>query len=180
MTSAVGPAIKHFPQQHRASMAPLRRHYREDIAQMREQTSCCRRCQPACITALLVFARAKVHPLIMLINRGRVFRSNFGRAVAGNVQQARVRMRDQQAALFNAIAEDHCVQSHDHSPKYCTLSAEDELRWYQPACAGVVATALTNCRLSAGCLTYRKSAGPNEMHSHVVGLLRDLPCTTHS
>jgi len=51
----------------------------------------------------------------MFINLGRVFRSNFGRAVAGNVEQARIRMRDQQAALFNAIAEDHCVQSHDDS-----------------------------------------------------------------
>ena len=32
-----------------------------------------------------------------------------------SANQARIRMRDQQAALFNAIAEDHCVQSHDDS-----------------------------------------------------------------
>src|ERR1017187_3465336 len=36
-------------------------------------------------------------------------------AVAGNIEQARVRVRYPQAAFFNAVAEDHGVQSHSNS-----------------------------------------------------------------
>jgi hypothetical protein len=64
---------------------------------------------------LFVFARRQVHPLVMLVNFYWVLRPNFGRAVAGNVEQARIRMRGPQTALFNAVAEDYRVQSHADS-----------------------------------------------------------------
>src|ERR1017187_7646664 len=57
----------------------------------------------------------------MVVNLDWVLRPNFGRAVAGNVEQARIRMRYCQTALFNAVAEDHRVQSHAYSYRYCVL-----------------------------------------------------------
>jgi hypothetical protein len=64
----------------------------------------------------LVFARGQVHPLVMLVNLDWVPRPNFGGAVA-RIKQARIRMRDRQIAIFNAVAEDHRVQSHAYSYK---------------------------------------------------------------
>jgi hypothetical protein len=68
---------------------------------------------------VFVFAWRQFHPFVVLVNLGWVLRPDFGGAIARNVEQARMRMRDAQATLFNAVAEDHSVQSHGDSFRYC-------------------------------------------------------------
>src|ERR1700680_4825486 len=68
-----------------------------------------------------VFAWGQVHPLVMFVNLAGRLRPNFRRAVSRNVEQARIRMLDPKTALFNAVAEDHRVQSHADSYRYCAL-----------------------------------------------------------
>ena len=118
MVSAVGPAIKYFPQQHGVSPSVPRRHSRQDFVEMRNR---------ACVAEiaavehhLFVFARRQVHPLVMLVNFYWVLRPNFGRAVAGNVEQARIRMRDPQP--FSTQSQKTTASNPMPTPnRYCAL-----------------------------------------------------------
>ena len=80
----------------------------------------------------LVFAWGQVHPFIVLVNLDWILRPNFGTSATGNVEQMRIRMREPQTALFNAVAEDHRVQSHADSYSYCVLFP-GRLKVYQRA-----------------------------------------------